>query len=368
MYRALYWLILRHLPAEATHKVAFAMLRALLWLPGLAGGLRRRTAPVRPALQVQALGHTFPSPLGLAAGFDKDGKGPRALHALGFGHVEIGTVTGEPQPGNPKPRLFRLVRDRAVLNRMGFNNQGAAVAQARLAKRRGHHGLVGVNIGKTKRVDEAYAIADYEHSARLLAPHADYMVVNVSSPNTPGLRDLQAVAKLAPLLRAVRAACDAASPLRRVPLLVKIAPDLSDEDVVAVGKLAVELELDGIIATNTTITRTGLLTPAAEVAALGAGGISGPPVAARSLAVLRLLRAHVPATMCIISVGGVCSGADVLARLQAGATLVQGYTAFIYGGPGWPRRVLRELEAAMQAAGVASVASLGQAPQAAVAA
>jgi dihydroorotate dehydrogenase len=273
--------------------------------------------------------------------------------ALGFGFVEIGTVTAEAQPGNPRPRMFRLPRDRALVNRLGFNNAGAAAAAARLAARGA--GVVGANIGKTKRVAEAEAAADFAASAARLAPHADYLVVNVSSPNTPGLRDLQAATKLEPILRAVRAACDGAAPGRRVPLLVKIAPDLADEDIDAVADLALALGLDGIIATNTTISRAGLATPAATVTALGAGGLSGAPLKARALAVLQRLRARAGDRLALVAVGGIETGADAWARIRAGATLVQAYTGFVYGGPAWPRRVHRELAARVRAAGLASI-------------
>jgi dihydroorotate dehydrogenase len=240
---------------------------------------------------------------------------------------------------------------------MGFNNHGAVAAARRLASPTSHRGpgTVGANIGKTKRVAEDAAIADFTDSAVRLAPHADYLVVNVSSPNTPGLRDLQAVDKLRPLLVAVRAACDLASPTRRVPLLVKIAPDLADPEIDAVADLALELGLDGIIATNTTIARTGLATPAAAVAALGAGGLSGAPLAARALAVLRRLRARLGTRVVLIAAGGIETGDDAWQRIRAGATLVQAYTGFIYGGPGWPRRVHRELAARVRAARLSSI-------------
>ena len=349
MYRLVYWLVLQRLPAEGTHRVTFALLRLIVAIPGVAAVMRWWLAPRDPILRVTAFGREFPGPLGLAAGFDKDAKGVRALAALGFGFVEIGTVTAEAQPGNPKPRMFRLVRDRALINRMGFNNDGAAAAAARLATRR--DGIVGINIGKTKRVAEADAIADFTTSAELLAPLADYLVVNVSSPNTPGLRDLQAVDKLRPLLTAVRAACDRVSPARRVPLLVKIAPDLADADIDAVADLAVELGLDGIIATNTTIARTGLVTP---VDAIGAGGLSGAPLKARALEVLRRLHARVGDRVTLVAVGGIETAADAFARLEAGARLVQGYTGFVYGGPLWPRRLHRELAAMIRRARRAS--------------
>jgi dihydroorotate dehydrogenase len=350
MYRFLYWLLLQHLPAEATHHWSFAALRAACRVPPVRWLMARWLAPRDARLAVQALGLTFPGPLGLAAGFDKDARGVAALLALGFGSVEVGTVTAQAQPGNPRPRLFRLTRDRALLNRMGFNNGGAAAAARRLVRRPASPGVVGVNIGKTKIVDEEHAAADYAASATALASLADYLVVNVSSPNTPGLRSLQSVDKLRPILQATRAACDAASPMRRVPLLVKIAPDLADEDVDAVADLALELGLDGIIATNTTIRRDGLTTPAAEVERLGAGGISGRPVKARAVEVLRRLRARVGERLVLISAGGVESVEDVEERLAAGAKLVQAYTGFVYGGPLWVSRIHQQLLARRAAA------------------
>jgi dihydroorotate dehydrogenase len=308
---------------------------------------------------VRAFGRTLPGPLGLAAGFDKDAKGVRGLHALGFGFVEIGTVTAEAQPGNPTPRLFRLPRDRALVNRMGFNNDGAAAAAARLAHAAAppdREPCIGVNIGKTKRVAEADAIADFTASAARLAPLADYLVVNVSSPNTPGLRDLQAVDKLRPLLTAVRTACDRASPARQIPLLVKIAPDLADADIDAVADLALELGLDGIIATNTTIARTGLATPDAEVAALGAGGLSGAPVKTRALAVLRRLRARVGERVTLVAVGGIETADDAWDRITSGASLLQGYTGFVYGGGLWAKHIHHGIARKLHEGGFASLA------------
>jgi dihydroorotate dehydrogenase len=290
----------------------------------------RRTA-------VQAMGLDFPEVLGLAAGFDKSAVGIDALAGMGFGFVEVGTVTAEPQPGNPRPRLVRLPADRAVVNRMGFNNDGAEAVARRLAGR-SFAVPVGVNIGKTKVVPEDAAVADYEKSTTLLAPHADYLVVNVSSPNTPGLRDLQAVEKLEPLLGAVRRRADDVTD-RHVPLLVKIAPDLADDDVVAVGDLALATGLDGIVATNTTIDRGGLTTPHEDVEAAGAGGLSGAPLRERADDVVRLLRGRVGPDLTLIGVGGISTPADAHARLEAGADLLQGYTAFVYEGPLWPRRV-----------------------------
>ena len=346
VYRAVYAAVLRHLPPETAHAVGFWLIRAAAAVPGMAWLGRRFLAPRDPALRVRTLGLDFPGPLGLAAGFDKDGQGAAALAALGFGFVEVGTVTARPQPGNPKPRMFRFPAERALVNRMGFNNSGAAALAARLRSQRGRRGgrrpVIGVNIGKTKAVPEDEAIADYVTSARLVADVADYVVVNVSSPNTPGLRDLQAVSRLRPLLVTVRAALDEASPRRRVPLLVKIAPDLADADIDAVADLAVELGLDGIIATNTTISREGLRDSAA-VADAGPGGMSGAPLKARALEVLQLLHARAGDRLVLIAAGGIETAGDARERLDAGATLVQAYTAFIYQGPLWPHRIQAEM-------------------------
>ena len=361
MYRLLYQVVLRRVPAETAHRAAFALIRVFGWVaraPGAAWLLRRWLGPRDPVLRVRALGLEFPGPLGLAAGFDKDARGTRGLAALGFGFVEVGTVTARAQPGNPKPRMFRLTADRALVNRMGFNNAGAAAAAAALGhsrgRPRGRSGspggpVVGVNIGKTRAAPDDEAAADYAASARAVAAVAGYVVVNVSSPNTPGLRDLQAADRLKPVLVAVRAALDAASPSRRVPLLVKIAPDLADADVDAVADLALELGLDGIIATNTTVSRDGLASPAAEVAAAGAGGLSGPPLRDRSLEVLARLHARAGDRLVLIGAGGIETPQDAWARLRAGATLVQAYTGFVYGGPLWPRRMHAGLALRMKA-------------------
>jgi len=343
MYRGLFGAVLSRMEAERAHRLGFATLRLAARVPGLvalAGG----RGPRDDAQEVRAFGLTFPGPLGIAAGFDKNAVGIDALAAVGFSFVEVGTVTGQAQPGNECPRLFRLVADRAVVNRMGFNNDGAAAVAARLAarrpRRRRRRVVVGVNIGKTNAVPDADAVRDYVLSARLLAPYADYLVVNVSSPNTPGLRDLQAAERLRPLLSAVREQADSAAG-RHVPLLVKIAPDLTDDEVVKIAHLAVEVGLDGVIAVNTTVRRSGLRSRAADIEAAGAGGLSGPPLRARALEVLRLLRQHT-GTMPIISVGGVSTADDITARLDAGAALVQAYTAFVYEGPAWPARVQRD--------------------------
>jgi dihydroorotate dehydrogenase len=322
---------------ERAHGLAFAIIRIL----GLPVFRQLTAAFTRPAhgLAVEALGLRFSSPFGVAAGFDKEGLAILGLGALGFSHVEVGTVTTIAQAGNEKPRLFRLIPDRAVINRMGFNNHGATAVAARIerVRRQRRRPVIGINIGKSRIVDVDAAIDDYLVSTRLLAPLADYLVVNVSSPNTPGLRGLQELDRLEPLLSAVSGAAGS------VPVLVKIAPDLTDDQVTKVSKLAVRLGLAGLIATNTTLSRRNLVTPAEVVESAGAGGLSGAPLAARSLEVLRLVRAAVPAGFCVISVGGVETGADVAARLAAGATLVQGYTAFLYRGPFWARAINREL-------------------------
>jgi dihydroorotate dehydrogenase len=336
MYRALIRPLLYLLQPETAHHLAFGALRLFAAIPGVKA-LMRSIFHHPSAPGVRALGLEFPNPVGLAAGFDKDAIGYEALGAMGFGFVEVGTLTGQPQPGNPKPRLFRLPKDRALVNRMGFNNRGSEDAVARLAKP--HRTIVGVNIGKTKRVPEEEAVADYVASARRVGPHADYLVVNVSSPNTPGLRDLQATEKLRPLLSAVREALNEVSPERRVPLLVKIAPDLADEDVDAVADMALELALDGIIATNTSIGRDGLQSSPEEVEACGAGGLSGPPVEERSLQVLRRLKSRVGDRLTLISVGGIETPEQARERIEAGATLVQIYTAYIYEGPFLPKRL-----------------------------
>jgi len=337
MYPLLFRTVLARMDPETAHHAAVLVIR-LLGVPPLSWATRAITRPA-PGLQTSALGLTFDSPFGVAAGFDKDVRAAKGLSALGFGHIEVGTITAVPQEGNPRPRLFRLIPDRAVVNRMGFNNRGAEAAAIRLKKlrRRSSRAVIGVNIGKSRVVDVADATADYVRSATLLAPLADYLVVNVSSPNTPGLRGLQAVETLRPLLTGVR---DAAG---RTPLLVKIAPDLPDDEVEAISRLAVEIGLSGLIATNTTISRDGLITDHAVVAAAGDGGLSGAPLRRRSLEVLRIVRATVPAEFVVISVGGVESADDVRERQDAGATLVQGYTAFLYRGPLWGRQINRGL-------------------------
>jgi dihydroorotate dehydrogenase len=355
MYRWLIRPLLFWLPAETAHSVSFALLRWLHRVPGVGVLMRALWVNHSPALAVQALGKSFTNPVLLAAGFDKHATGYAALADLGFGGIEVGTITNEPQAGNPRPRLFRLPSDRALLNRFGFNNCGAERAAQHLTRPR--HGVVGVNIGKTKRVPEEAAIDDYVASARRLAEFADYMVVNVSSPNTPGLRDLQAADKLRPLLQAVAAAVRSSGARRAPPLLVKIAPDLADADILAIADLALELGLAGIVATNTTISRSALQTPTSAVASLGAGGISGAPLRRRALEVLRLLRQRTGTRLTLIAAGGIETVDDAWERLCAGASLVQIYTAFIYHGPGLPGRLARGLLARARQEGFASLAA-----------
>jgi len=338
MYRLLFRAVLSRLDPERAHGLAHGLIRVLGWR-AWSWAVRAVTGPA-PSLRVRALGLDFPSPFGVAAGFDKDAHAAIGLGALGFGHVEVGTVTAVPQPGNERPRLFRLLADRALVNRMGFNNHGAEAAARVLerARRRRRRPVLGVNIGKSRVVAVEDATEDYLVSTRRLAPLADYLVVNVSSPNTPGLRGLQELDLLRPLLGAVLGAAGG------VPLLVKIAPDMTNDQVSAITRLALDLGLAGIIATNTTVSREGLATEPAVVAAAGAGGLSGPPLRARSREVLRVIRREAPdPAFCVVSVGGVESADDVRERLAAGATLVQGYTAFIYRGPFWARRINRDL-------------------------
>ncbi|UXA09421.1 quinone-dependent dihydroorotate dehydrogenase [Mycobacterium sp. SMC-2] len=322
-------------PPERIHTMVFAVLRGATALGFARRLLHRLLGPNDPALASTVFGVRFPGPLGLAAGFDKDGKGLLTWGALGFGYAEVGTVTANAQPGNPAPRMFRLPADRALLNRLGFNNLGAGALAIQLARHRPDI-PIGVNIGKTKSTPAADAVDDYRASARLVGPLASYLVVNVSSPNTPGLRDLQAVESLRPILSAVLAEASG-TPGTPTPVLVKIAPDLSDADLDAVADLAVELGLAGIVATNTTVSRDGLTTPGVD--ALGPGGISGPPVARRATEVLRRLHARVGDRLVLISVGGIETADDAWERITAGASLLQGYTGFIYGGGLWPKRI-----------------------------
>jgi dihydroorotate dehydrogenase len=353
LYRELLQPLLFLLPAETAHRWILGLMRSCARLPGGCALLSWLFGKPDPVLRVRVFERELSSPIGLAAGLDKDAEAFEAFAALGFGFVEVGTLTAEAQPGNPRPRLFRLPRDRALVNRMGFNNCGAADAARRLSLTGApaRKTVLGINIGKTKRVPQEQAVADYVQSATLLAPYADYVVVNVSSPNTPGLRDLQAVEHLRPLLLAVRAALDGAAPGRRVPLLCKIAPDLADAEIDAVADLALELGLDGIVAVNTSVSRAALRSSERELLRCGEGGLSGAPLAQRALQVLRRLRARAGDRLVLVSVGGVANAEDVWERLQAGASLVQLYTSLIYEGPGLLRAIHRGLAERMRAPG-----------------
>jgi dihydroorotate dehydrogenase len=320
---------------ETAHYLGVALIK-FLGATGIADLTRVGSRPI----QVKVMGLDFKGPFGMAAGFDKNAEMVKELGQLGFSHVEIGTVTRFAQEGNAKPRLFRLKKDLSLINRMGFNNDGADVVARRLEKLRSRSGnlpVIGVNIGKSKITELEDAVSDYEFSAQTLAPFADYIAVNVSSPNTPGLRSLQAIDQLEPILKAVIAKASGK------PVLVKIAPDLADEDVLGVAALATKLGLSGVIATNTTISRSSLKTDSESVAAMGAGGLSGPVLKDRSIEVLRLLRANLPSEIAVVSVGGVFSSSDVAQRLELGASLVQGYTGFVYEGPLWARKINRGL-------------------------
>lgn len=343
-YSLLFNGVFRHMSPERAHELAFALIERAGTVPVLRDVVQGAVAPYLGARaggpgSVRIFGRVVPAPFGLAGGFDKNARAVRGLTMLGFGFVEIGTVTARPQPGNEKPRMWRELDVRGVRNRMGFNNEGAAAAADRLRALRstaaGRAIVVGANIGKTKVTPPEHAAADYAASARLLAPWADYLVVNVSSPNTPGLRDLQAAESLRPILTAVRAAADGAtagSGGRQVPLLVKIAPDLADADIDAVADLVLELGLDGVVAVNTTIGHDR-----------GPGGLSGPPLLGRGIEVVARLRERLGTGPVIIGVGGITRADDVRAYLRAGADLAQGYTALAYEGPFWAAGINRAL-------------------------
>jgi dihydroorotate dehydrogenase len=336
------------------YDLAFPLVRGIdperahgLAIRALAGGFVPTPAPFDdPALRVKLWGLDFPNPVGLAAGFDKDAEVPDAMLAQGFGFVEIGSVTPRPQPGNPRPRVFRLPEDGAVINRYGFNSEGIDAVAARLA-RRARRGVLGVNLGKNKETVDA--ADDYAKGAAALARFADYMVVNVSSPNTPGLRALQDRAALDGLLARVQEAMGAGAP----PLLVKIAPDMAREDLSDVAEVALARGLAGIIVSNTTIARPAELRGAARGEA---GGLSGRPLLGPSTAVLREMRRLTGGRIALVGVGGIASGADAYAKIRAGASLVQLYTALVYEGPGLVARIRRELAALLRRDGFASVA------------
>ena len=329
------------LDAESAHTLA---LRALKLAPV------GKPSHAKPALESRVAGLTFPNPVGMAAGFDKDGEVPDALLGQGFGFAEVGSITPLPQAGNPRPRLFRLVEDRAVINRMGFNNKGAQSAVDRLEARKGRPGIVGINIGANK--DSTDRVADYAIMARLMAPLASYLAVNISSPNTPGLRALQDESALTGLLDAVNEAKAAACPEGGPPVFLKVAPDLEPADIDAIARIAIERGLGALIVSNTTISRPAL----ASAHAGEAGGLSGAPL--RDLAQQRLsdFRKATGGEIALIGVGGIANAEDAWARIRAGASLVQLYSAMVYEGPGIARDICKGLERLMKRDGFNSIA------------
>ncbi len=337
LYTWAYDTAIRRVDPELAHEWGLAAVALAGDLAAARGALRATMGHLpAPADPVRIGGRAVPGRLGLAAGMDKNARAVLGMCALGFGFVEIGTVTPRPQPGNDRPRMWRLLDERGIRNRMGFNNLGAEAAADRLrrlrATRAGRAAVVGANIGKNKATPAADAPADYRACARLLAPWADFVVVNVSSPNTPGLRDLQAAEALRPILQAARRGCEEGAPGRRVPLFVKIAPDLSDREILDVVALTRDLGLEGLVATNTTIAHD-----------LGEGGVSGPRLFPRALEVVRLVCAHRGPGQLVIASGGVSTPEQARRMREAGADLLEGFTAFVYEGPAWPGRMNRAL-------------------------
>ena len=355
MYRVFFNLVLQHIDAERAHALASRALRILRATAAGRALVRWLVGPTDSSLEIRALGLRFPSPVGVAAGVDKDATSFEDLGALGFAFVEVGTITALRQEGNPRPRVARLVRDGAILNRMGFPNPGAQTAAARLSRRTGDT-VVGVNIGKSKLAALEAAGDDYCASVRELAPFSDYVVINVSSPNTPGLREMQAVELLRPLVGDVKSELAATGIM--VPILIKISPDLTEDQLDAIATLAIELEIDGIVAVNTTVHRDGLTHSADPTAPFEGGGVSGRPLRAQANEVLRRLRAIVGDRLVLISVGCVDSADDAWERIIAGATLVQVYTGLVYAGPAIAKRINRDLAQMVSAAGHASVQDL----------
>ncbi|RPD46440.1 quinone-dependent dihydroorotate dehydrogenase [Hymenobacter sediminis] len=341
MYKALLKPLFFRLDAEEAHHLVFNNLKRAHRLPGAAALLRSLYDYQHPSLEREVFGLPFRNPVGIAAGFDKNAELTDELAALGFGFVEIGTVTPRPQAGNPQPRLFRLPQDEALVNRMGFNNQGAEAAAARLRKRSNRDLIIGGNIGKNKDTPNELAAQDYVACVEALHEVVDYFVVNVSSPNTPNLRQLQEREPLIALLQQVQER-NQTLPTPR-PLLLKIAPDLTDSQLDDILLIAREAELSGLVATNTTISRAGLTTPEAQVNALGAGGLSGRPLRQRATEVIRYLSRQSRGQMPIIGVGGIHSAQDAQEKLAAGAALVQLYSGFIYEGPALVKQINRTL-------------------------
>ena len=344
IFEAMYSLILRPIlflfTPEKAHKITVALLKVVMFIPGFDRLFRWYSLGSDPRLRFDKKGIRFPNRVGLAAGFDKDATFYKQMRHLGFGSIEVGTVTPLAQPGNPQPRLFRLPKDHAIINRMGFNNLGVSSMRSRLENR--PEGLIlGGNIGKNKATPNEEAISDYLKSFRELNDVVDYFAINVSSPNTPGLRALQEKEPLLALIRAIKEEARHLESDR--PILLKIAPDLSQGELDDIIEIVGNCELDGVIATNTTISRDNLKTPSSEIEAIGAGGLSGLPVKARSTEVIAYLREHLGDDALIIGVGGVFSGEDAIEKLNAGADIVQVYTGFIYEGPSLIRAINRAM-------------------------
>ncbi|MBE2247419.1 MAG: quinone-dependent dihydroorotate dehydrogenase [Candidatus Competibacteraceae bacterium] len=329
------------LPAESAHRLVFGMLGFASAIPILKRWMHKCYNKTLPADGITLWGLRFSNRVGLAAGLDKDARRVDALACMGFGFVEVGTLTPLPQSGNPLPRLFRLPADGALINRMGFNNGGGEVAAVRLKKRKNKEIIVGVNLGKNKNTPNDDAVNDYLKGYEQLYEAGDYFVVNVSSPNTPGLRDLQEKGPLMEIMQRLQQK-NHAMPLPK-PLLLKIAPDLSDGQLDDIVDICIQSKLDGIIATNTTLSRQQLKSPTSRIEAIGAGGLSGKPLRARSTDVIRYLSHRLPAHIPIIGVGGIFSAEDALEKIEAGATLVQVYTGFIYEGPGLIGRIVKAI-------------------------
>jgi dihydroorotate dehydrogenase len=327
--------------AERVHTWVMKHLTFAYSVPFIRRWLRSHYVVKKPALQRTLWGITFPNPVGLAAGFDKDAKYTDALACLGFGFIEIGTVTPLPQPGNPKPRLFRLPADQALINRMGFNNHGAQAAARRLKQRR-ERVVIGGNIGKNKNTPNEEAAGDYEKCFRELHGVVDYFVVNVSSPNTPGLRQLQDKGPLMQLLDRLQHINNTYE--KRKPILLKIAPDLKDSELDDIIDIVTSTGIDGIVATNTTISRKDLKAPGGQVDQIGAGGLSGRPLQQRSTEVIKYITANSGGAIPIIASGGIFTAADAQEKLDAGASLVQVYTGFIYEGPAIAKNICKGLK------------------------
>jgi dihydroorotate dehydrogenase len=341
------------LDPERSHNLIFSLLRGAWQVPGVPAVARRLWARRTPSLPVEVMGLRFPNPVGLAAGLDKEAGCLAPLFEMGFGFLELGTVTPLPQPGNPKPRLFRLKRHAAIINRMGFNSSGLAVFLANLATQP-RRGLIGINLGKNKLTPDAHAIDDYLTGLRAVYAHADYVTLNISSPNTPGLRALQDEAPLAALLGTLKTEQGALTRThgRHVPIALKIAPDLNDAGIDVIARLLVAHHMDAVIATNTTIARPGL---EHEPRAREAGGLSGRPLRALSTHVIRRLYASLQGRIPIIGVGGISNVDDAWEKLVAGADLIQLYTAFIYRGPGVLSEIVRGLAEKVRAHGATSL-------------